>query len=314
MAKTSKLILSVKAVTRNRKELKRIRSALKKEGLDYDSVVPVLLQSREEIQGAMVLASRVPTRYSKEQKKLLASVGQQIAVAIDNERLYEITRKELSDRKNAEEKLKVSLREKEVLLKELHHRVKNNMQIISSLLNLQSRHIKYENALKMFRESQDRIKSMSLVHEKLYKAEDLARIDFAEYAQDLVDRLFHSHGIIPGVVLCKIDIKEIILDINNAIPCGLIINELISNCLKHAFPGERKGEIDIKMHESKNNEYTLIIKDNGIGVPQNFDLRDTKTLGLQLVNTLVEQLEGSVKLNRKVGTAFEVKFRKTKVK
>lgn len=241
---------------------------------------------------------------------------------------------DVTDRKRAEEKIKESLKEKEVLLKEIHHRVKNNMQIISSLLNLQSRYIKGKKALEMFQNSQARIRAMALVHEKLYRSQDLARINFVEYVNDLVKQLFRSHGISPTKIKFNVRIKDVFLDINRAIPCGLIINELVSNSLKHAFPASakaaagkpasvktmagkpngRKGKIDIDFYLDKDNKLLLKIKDNGIGLPDNIDIKNTKTLGLQLVVTLVEQLNGTIEVDIKRGTTFKIKFDKSEGK
>ncbi|MCK4250878.1 PAS domain S-box protein [candidate division WOR-3 bacterium] len=232
--------------------------------------------------------------------------------------------RDVTDRKRAEEQIKQSLKEKEVLLKEIHHRVKNNMQIISSLLNLQSRYIKGKKALEMFQNSQARIRAMALVHEKLYRSQDLARINFVEYVNDLVKQLFRSHGISPAKIKFNIKIKDVFLDINTAIPCSLIINELVSNSLKHAFPASakaaagkpngRKGKIDIVFNLGEDNKLLLMVKDNGIGLPDKIDIKNTTTLGLQLVTTLVEQLGGTIEVDMKRGTTFKIKFDKSEGK
>jgi len=213
-------------------------------------------------------------------------------------------------KRQAEAQLKASLKEKEVLLQEVHHRVKNNMQIIYSLLNLQSRLIKDKKAFEIFKSCQNRVRSMALIHEKLYKSEDFARVDFAEYAELLATHLFSSHGINPEVIQINIDIKDVFLDINTAIPCGLFINELISNSLKHAFPKGEKGEIKIAMHALNNNDIELIVSDDGVGIPEEVDFKNTESLGLHLVNILAEdQLRGSIRLDRKNGTRFRIKFK-----
>jgi two-component sensor histidine kinase len=218
---------------------------------------------------------------------------------------------EVAERKRAEEKIQASLREKEVLIKEIHHRVKNNMQIISSILNLQSKHIEDEQALKVFKNGQSRIRSMALVHEKLYESEDLAKIDFAEYIRSNTSYLFSLHRISEAIGL-NIDIKDIFLDINTAIPCGLIINELVSNALKYAFPGGREGEIRIGLSSDEGDKLTMLVQDNGIGFPKDMDFRNTESLGMQLVITLVEQMEGTIELERKEGTTFTITFEKPK--
>lgn len=218
--------------------------------------------------------------------------------------------------KEREEWLSTALKKKEVLLKEIHHQIKNNMQIIYSLLSLQSRHIKDKDVLKMLTETQNRIKSMALIHERLYQSKDLAKIEFGNYIRKLIFGLFRTYGVNPNSIKLKIDVKDVYLDIDKAIPCGLIVNELVSNSLKHAFPESRergegadaKKEIYIKFSLGKNNKFTLIISDNGVGIPRDLDFRKTASLGLQLVNILVGQLKASIKLRRKDGTSFTIIF------
>ncbi len=222
------------------------------------------------------------------------------------------------ERKRVEEQLNASLEEKEVLLKEIHHRVKNNMQVISSLLNLQSSRIKSPEILEMFKESQDRIRSMSLIHERLYQSADLARIEFSQYIQNLSKYLFQSYRIDPESVVLKTDVRDVSLDINKAIPCGLIINELVSNSLKYAFSQVKdsnkkkvkKGEINIKL-TADDGKVMLLVKDNGIGLPVGLDIETTDSFGLQLVTTLVAQLNGRMNISRKPGTTFKITFDKT---
>jgi len=216
-------------------------------------------------------------------------------------------RADVTERKKAEKKIKASLREKEVLLKEIHHRVKNNMQVISSILNLQSKHIKDEQALRIFKNGQSRIRSMAMVHERLYESADLAGIDFAEYVQSTTSYLLSIHGV-SGVVRLDIDIKDILLDVSTAIPCGLIINELVSNSLKYAFGDGRAGEILIKLYSDKAGKLTLIVEDDGVGFPKDVDFRKTESLGMQLVIMLVEQLGGAIELDKSKGTAFKITF------
>lgn len=218
--------------------------------------------------------------------------------------------RDITERKQAEDKLRKSLAEKEVLLRELHHRVKNNMQIISSLLRLQSQTIKNKESIDIFRECQNRIRSMSLLHEKFYRSKDLLNIDFEEYIQELADGLVRSYGIGSDKIALKINVKGVSLGINLAIPCGLLINELISNSLKHAFPKGARGEIKVSLRATGKDQIELTASDNGVGIPKELDFRKTKSLGLQLVTTLVEdQLEGKIKLNRVEGTEFKIKFK-----
>lgn len=215
-------------------------------------------------------------------------------------------------RKQAEEQIQASLKEKEVLLKEIHHRVKNNLQIISSLLNLQSRYIKDPQTFEMFKESQNRIRSMALIHEKLYQSQDLTQIDFADYIQYLTTHLFRVYGVNWNIVGLKINVRYVLLDIDTAIPCGLILNELISNCLKHAFPTNAemipKGEIQIDLHSDDEGLFTLIVRDNGVGFPEDIDFQNTETLGLRLIQTLTHQMKGTIELDRTSGTAFTIRF------
>lgn len=214
------------------------------------------------------------------------------------------------ERKWTEEKIKASLREKNVLLREIHHRVKNNMQVISSLLNLQSRHAEDEKALDMLRGIQNRVKSMTLIHERLYQSKDIAKVSFAEHVQTLISHLFSSYGADARAVKLNINIKDVLLDINTAIPCSLIINEIISNSLKHAFPGGRKGEIKVAMHPINEKEIRLIISDDGIGLPEETDFRKTDSLGLHLVRLLAEdQLHGDIKMDRTKGTNFNIRLK-----
>jgi len=220
--------------------------------------------------------------------------------------------RDITERKRAEEEIKASLKEKEVLLKEIHHRVKNNLQVVSSLLYLQSEHIKDEQSLATIKESQNRVKSMALVHEQLYQSKGLARVDFIEYIRNLATYLFRSYGVDPDAITLKINADDVSLGIDTAIPCGLIINELVSNSLEYAFPagkarGERESEIRINLH-AYDNKLTLTVSDNGVGLPGDLDFRNTESFGLHLVNTLTRQLEGSIELDRSGGTAFEITF------
>lgn len=217
---------------------------------------------------------------------------------------------DITDRKEAEERLKASLLEKEVLLREIHHRVKNNLQIISSLLNLQSRYIDDEPALDMIRESRNRVRSMALVHEKLYRSDDLAEVDFCAYIQSLSRHLFMSYGINSTEIDLVVDVQDVYLDINTSVPCGLIINELVSNSLKHAFAGRAQGKILVVMRPDSGGRFKLVIRDDGVGLPKNLDVRQTDSLGLQLVTMLVDQLQGSLSIDNEEGTSFEIIFEK----
>src|SRR5690606_32879155 len=201
---------------------------------------------------------------------------------------------DITQRKNTEEQIKNSLKEKELLLREIHHRVKNNLQIISSLLSLQSSYIKDQQTLEIFRDSQNRVKSMALVHEKLYQMKDLAGIDLPEYINDLTQMLRNTYRRQAGAINFHLDIDKIVLNIDMAIGLGLIINELISNVYKHAFPNQMKGEVYVAVKTEKNNSLTVRVEDNGVGFPENINFYNTESLGLQLVNTLVEQHWGKI--------------------
>ena len=219
-----------------------------------------------------------------------------------------VSLQDITDRNNAENQLKSSLKDKDMLLREIHHRVKNNLQIISSLLNLQSRYIEDEDALDVFTESQNRVRSMAIIHEKLYKSESMSKIDFGEYISDLTKSLFYNYRVDPSRIILKKKIEKIFFDVDTAIPCGLIINELLTNCLKHAFPDDRRGLIDIKLRNN-GDSYVLNISDDGVGFPGDVNFRDTESLGMQLVNNLVKQIDGTIELNCKTGTNFKIEFR-----
>jgi PAS domain S-box-containing protein len=219
-----------------------------------------------------------------------------------------VTLVDTTEAKLTEEKVRASLAEKEVLLKEVHHRVKNNLQIISSLLELQSDYLRDEQSRIFIRESQNRIRSMALIHEKLYQSESLAFVDFRDYIEDLANYLFSVSVTDPDLICLNVDVGEVLLSVDEAIPCGLIINELISNSLKHAFPDDRGGEITVKCRIGEDGRITLMVADNGIGVPPGLDVENTETLGLQLVTMLVKQLRGRIELSGDHGTLWEIAF------
>ncbi len=209
--------------------------------------------------------------------------------------------------KEAKDKIKASLNEKELLLRELHHRVKNNLQIILSLINLQSNGIKDQQDLEIFRESQSRVKSLAIIHEKLYQSADFASINFEEYIQSLVSYLLSYYSTISITVDIDVE-KDLILNMDTAVPCGLIINELVTNSIKFAFPGVKTGKIYIKLHYEYGS-LILIIGDDGIGLPDGMDFESSEKLGLQLVKTLTDQLEGTIQYNGENGAEFRIKFK-----
>ncbi len=215
--------------------------------------------------------------------------------------------KTVEELRKSEEQIKASLREKEVLLKEIHHQVKNNLQVVSSLLYLQSKRIQDDTVRALFTESQERVKSMALVHKALYQSENFTQIDFAPYLRKLFVHIFQAFRGSSGRITSKIDVRAVALNIDAAVPCGLIFNELVSNALKYAFP-DKDGEIRIHFDVDNNNNYVLVVSDNGIGFPADFDFQNAKSLGLKLVHTLVDQLDGTIELHRNGGTTFQIVF------
>jgi two-component sensor histidine kinase len=196
----------------------------------------------------------------------------------------------------------------------VHHRVKNNLQVISSILNLQSSYVKDQSTLNILKESQDRIKSMAFIHESLYQTKDFSSINFSEYVVNLSQNLLHSYSSLEHEIKLNLDIQNVFLNLDLAIPCGLIINEIVSNALKYAFVDKKEdAEIMIKMHLKGENLH-LQIKDNGKGLPKHIDYRNTESLGLQLVVTLVDQLNGSIELDCTQGAHYNILFKQNQVK
>ncbi len=220
---------------------------------------------------------------------------------------------DITELKNAEKDLQASLKEKNILLKEIHHRVKNNMQIISSLLNLQTQYVDGDETQNVLRESQGRVKTMAMIHEKLYRSNDFTQIRFDEYIVKLVSDIFYSCNVKKDRIKTVVQVDEVNLNIETAIPCGLIINELISNSLKYAFPNDATGKICLYLNKS-GEDYELTVFDDGIGFPESLDFRNTDSLGLQLVNNLVDQIDGTIELNTDQGTKFQIKFKEQEYK
>jgi PAS domain S-box-containing protein len=215
---------------------------------------------------------------------------------------------DITNFKQAEEQINSSLKEKETLLHEIHHRVKNNMQVINSLLKLQSNSIEDEQIKEILKDSQSRVYAMAAVHETLHGSENLSEIDLKSYLQKVINSIFQTYSTDNRKVKLNSNVKNSPVSINQAYPLGLVINELISNSLKYAFPDEREGEITIKM-EKLENELELIVTDNGVGIPKDFDWKNSSSLGLKLVHNLVEnQLDGSIEMENKNGTKFTIKF------
>ena len=223
---------------------------------------------------------------------------------------YDITESKRAEEavRASAERIQTSLREKEVLLEEIHHRVKNNLQVISSLLRLQSAHVHDPGALEMFAESCNRIHSMALVHERLYQSADLSRVDLGEYVRSLTDLLCRSYHTRAEGIGIRAMVDDVSLGVDTAVPLGLAINELVSNCLKYAFPDGRRGEIQIELRPDPSCGYLLRVADDGVGVPKDVDFRATETLGMQLVCALTEQLGGTIELRSEGGTEFRILF------
>jgi PAS domain S-box-containing protein len=215
---------------------------------------------------------------------------------------------DITEHKKAQEALE---RMDKIRIKEIHHRIKNNLQVISSLLDLQAEKFEEEKVKEAFREGQNRVISMSLLHEELYKGEGTDTLDFSVYLQKLAENLFSTYNLYSKNVRLSMDLEDtVFLDMDTSVPLGIIVNELISNSLKHAFQGRQSGEIRIKLNrdECKSTAFILSISDNGVGIPENLDIEDLESLGLQLVTTLVDQLDGELEINRNNGTEFTVRF------
>ena len=288
-------------------------------GVLVHSLLYVPIFSKDRVLGVLAMNNRRSGRYFADvDETVLTWLADYAAVALENAHLYEKAQQEIAERTRAEAQIRASLAEKEVLLREIHHRVKNNLQIISSLLSLQSRGLEDRATIEMFRESQNRVRSMALIHEKLYRSRDLAQIDFAEYIRELTSFLFRSYSASTRGVTLKVQVEDVQLGIDNAVPCGLILNELVSNALKHAFPSDTSGtdtptrdqpcEIRVEVKAVDGNQLSICVGDNGIGFPDGLDFRQSTSLGLQLVNTLVNQLGGALELDHNGGTQFRITF------
>ncbi len=254
--------------------------------------VPALLGGT--LAGQIALANK-PADYDERDLALLESLASLYALAIQKRRW--------------EEKLLSSLYEKDMLLKEVYHRVKNNLQVISSLLSLQASKLKDDSAKSAFRDSQSRIRAMALVHEKLYQSEDLSRVDYCDYVKALVKAILHSYGIPQGAVTLNYQIDPIEIPLDTAIPCGLIINELVTNSIKYAFGDQQPRELTITLRKLQNNNCRLVVADNGQGIDEHIDPGKGSTLGLQLVTALIEdQLGGTFQIKRQGGTSWSITF------
>jgi two-component system, cell cycle sensor histidine kinase and response regulator CckA len=228
---------------------------------------------------------------------------------VEHRKIIQCNIRDITERKRAQEALQELLREKESLLKEVHHRVKNNLQVISSLMRLQSSQVDNPVAQAALRDMQNRIGSMALLHETLYQSDSFARVNLATYLQSLCSQLFHSLVANPESIQLCLDVASVSLDVNQAVPCGLLVNELVSNCLKHAFPNGRQGEIRVEVQPVDDGPAVrLRVADNGVGLPADFDMQQLHSLGLQLVSDLVSQIQGRLEIGGGPGAAFDVVF------
>jgi PAS domain S-box-containing protein len=215
--------------------------------------------------------------------------------------------RDVTERKRAEAQAREVVR-RDALLKEIHHRVKNNLQVISSLLYLQSIRVSDPEVQQMLVESQSRVRSIALIHEKLYRSEDLQKLDLGEYVGDLLANLVYTYGVDQEAVAVHVDIAGVHLGIDTAIPCGLIINELVSNAFKHAFPSGGRGSVWVEVRPAAAHGYDLTVRDDGAGLPPGLDWRRAKSLGLQLVNDLTKQLDGTIEVECRGGTTVRIRF------
>jgi PAS domain S-box-containing protein len=234
---------------------------------------------------------------------LLNQSGQADAVVVALE--------DITASQQVEERLRASLQEKEVLLQEIHHRVKNNLQVISSLLDMQSFSIQSPEAIAVLEDSQHRVRTMAFVHERLYQSEDLASVDVREYLESLTGYLLAAYEHDTDVIHLNLQADDVSFDIDSAIACGLIVNELVSNALKHAFPPGQPGEIHVRLRTANVGRFQLVVADNGVGFPPDLDVNTATSLGLRLVNMLTEQLQGTLEMTRDDGTIFRITFPRT---
>jgi PAS domain S-box-containing protein len=278
--------------------------------LVLESEVEESLQSWDELlSGSISNFSKEQTYVRKDGSLMRANVTVSMVRDVNEAPNYFVAVfEDVTERRENERRLEESLKEKEVLLKEVHHRVKNNMQVISSILNLQSSYIEDAKALEVLAESQDRIKSMSFVHESLYQSETLSEVNFTEYIRNIATNLYHSYTRPQGGIDLRFELEQISINLDTSIPCGLIINELVSNALKYAFKGREKGVITIHLARLSEEKLRLIVEDDGVGLPPDFVVENAESLGLQLVTTLATQVSGDLEVINGNGVRFKLEF------
>ncbi|WP_459919052.1 histidine kinase dimerization/phosphoacceptor domain -containing protein, partial [Desulfocicer niacini] len=307
-----KIIYPIRSMADVMKEVenKSISSRFNYQGNKNDEIIQLGLSFNEMLDTIQANNQKLLRYQNNLKKKIVELASSEKKLKNHREQLEITVQDRTSDLTVANTLLKSSLNEKDSLLKEIHHRVKNNLQIISSLLKLQANHTNDIQAAALFKDSQDRIMSMALIHEQLYQSKDLSNIDFGIYIRKLVDSLIQSYRQKSRKIRADIESNNVFLGIDVAIPCGLIINELVSNSLKYAFPAAEKGVISIATRFDNKNEIEMVIGDDGIGIPENLDFRNTKTFGLQLITGLVvHQLAGEIEINRNAGTEFRIRFK-----
>jgi PAS domain S-box-containing protein len=228
---------------------------------------------------------------------------------LHGEERFLATARDVSERRSMERALRMSLEEQEVLTREVHHRVKNNMQVINSILNLQAEYTQDPALTNILKETQNRIRSMALIHEKLFKSKSMAQVEFDIYLQSLIREVVNFYSSYAANVRIHESIESVRMEITSAIPCGLIVNELLTNCLKYAFPDKREGEIWVRLVNGKDGFAEVNVQDNGIGLPESIDFESTQTMGLRIIRILIEQLNGSMEIKRDSGTSFTFRFR-----
>ncbi len=270
--------------------------------LDNTIITPLIHKGK--IISTIHLANK-KTGYHERDRQLLEMIAKNIAPVL-GARLERDRKEEKLIRED--ELLRASLREKEILLTEIHHRVKNNLQIISSLIQLQAGKLKDETSRESFKICENRVRSMAMIHERIYRSKDFSSINFGEYLRELAGEIYESNGVSQKEILCSIEAGDVSMNVHKAIPCGLLVTELLTNSLKHGFPGNTKGEINIALGKDSAGNYSLTVRDNGISIPEKLDLKQTGTLGLLLVEALVKQLNGSIRVTADRGTKSEITF------
>lgn len=272
------------------------------------SAIIVPIKFEDKVVGVVQIFSTKKNGYTEEQLRFVEALMHQVMLAQNNSVLYQNAQNEIKERKATEEKLRNALNENEVLLKEVHHRIKNNLQVISSLLNLQAASIADDKVAEYLKISQNRVRTMSLIHEKLYRSGDMSNVNFGDYVNDLANHLFTVYSMSSRKIKVNVKAKDVYLSIDTAVPCGLIINELVSNSFKHAFPTREEGIIEINITKDNTGKNFISVKDNGVGIPFDMDILKTKTLGMELVTTLTKQLGGKIEVSNNGGAEFRIIF------